>query len=276
MWMVRVPIHMLFLCPEGGYSHCGPGLCKGHAAYRVPHPHSFGLTSQGAQASSHAWTALQGGIGGMPMQGACFPETPAGMYGCRLGAGGFPSPQCRSQLARPLSPTSVAGHTRVLPRLDGASGRDWGLATGCLFSGDTSRHVRLQAGCWWFPFAPMPFATGAATFAYIRRRAHTRPPTPGRRFRAGIGVHADGAPVSGGTSKQAARCTITVLALGAGRFPSPQWPAAVSAKGAATYIRLPSPVPALGRTSTCIASRKAAALRPKARGLALLPSPPQR
>ena len=103
----------------------------------------------------------------------------------------------------------VTGCASVFPRLDGASGRDWGHAdAGRLFSGDTSRHVRLQAGCWWFPFAPMPFATGAATFAYIRRRAHTRPPTPGRRFRAGIGVHADGAPVSGSTSKQAARCTI--------------------------------------------------------------------
>ena len=202
--MVRVPIHMLFLCPEGGYSHCGPGLCKGHAAYRVPHPHSFGLTSQGAQASSHAWTALQGGIGGMPMQGACFPETPAGMYGCRLGAGGFPSPQCRSQLARhfrlhpsqgthasshawmalqggiggsrqdacfpetpagmygcrlgaggfpspqcrsqlarPLSPTSVAGHTRVLPRLGGASGRGLGyMQMGRLFLGAPANRRR--------------------------------------------------------------------------------------------------------------------------------------
>ena len=185
--MVRVPIHMLFLCPEGGYSHCGPGLCKGHAAYRVPHPHSFGLTSQGAQASStpgrrfraglgacrcrapvfrrhqqactvagwalvaslrpnavhnwrghfrlhpsqgthassHAWMALQGGIGGS-RQDACFPETPAGMYGCRLGAGGFPSPQCRSQLRghfrlHPSQGTHASSHAWAA-----LQGGDWG------------------------------------------------------------------------------------------------------------------------------------------------------
>ena len=233
----------------------------------------------------------------------------------------------------------VTGCASVFPRLDGASGRDWGHAdAGRLFSGDTSRHVRLQAGRWWLPFAPMPFTTGAALsptsvaghtrvlprldgasgrdwgardrMPVFRRTpagmygcrlgaggfpspqcrsqlarplsptsvagTHTRPPTPGRRFRAGIWGTCRWGACFWGTSKQAARCTITVLALGAGRFPSPQWPAAVSAKGAATYIRLPSPVPALGRTSTCIASRKAAALRPKARGLALLPSPPQR
>lgn len=215
--MVRVPIHMLFLCPEGGYSHCGPGLCKGHAAYRVPHHTSSTLRHRVRKRLPTPGRRFRAGLGvrdRMPVfwrhQQAC-DAVQYTVAGWALAASLRPNAirNWRGHL-----PTSVAGHTRVLPRLDGASGRDWGTCR--------------WGACFW-----------------------------GHQQTGGAVYH-------------------TVLALGAGRFPSPQWPAAVSAKGAATYIRLPSPVPALGRTSTCIASRKAAALRPKARGLALLPSPPQR